>query len=197
MLNLMESARPLVEDPGHMEFEDFFDLHVGEAYAGALASLRNEADAEDVVQEAMFRLWKNFPQDPEKRRRFFFGILYNVIRELRRARRRAPSQPGIDENDGEMSLQPELVEELRQKAQQAVEGKESNGFVKEKLLGTLNPGERQVLCLMELEGRSVREIAQIVGISENYVKVKAHRARQRLRELARQMPELRKLWGTK
>jgi len=50
-------------------------------------------------------------------------------------------------------------------------------------LAKLSPDERLVITLLELEERSVREIAELTGWSEGNVKVRAHRARQRLKEV--------------
>jgi RNA polymerase sigma-70 factor (ECF subfamily) len=50
-------------------------------------------------------------------------------------------------------------------------------------LAKLSADERLVITLLELEERSVREIAELTGWSEGNVKVRAHRARQRLKEI--------------
>lgn len=53
----------------------------------------------------------------------------------------------------------------------------------ERLLARLSARDRFVLLLLDGEGWSVREIAERVGWSESNVKVRAHRARRRLRRL--------------
>jgi RNA polymerase sigma-70 factor (ECF subfamily) len=50
-------------------------------------------------------------------------------------------------------------------------------------LKQLSPENRAVLTLVHLEGRSVREAAQLLGWSVINVKVRAHRARQAVRKL--------------
>jgi len=50
-------------------------------------------------------------------------------------------------------------------------------------LGQLSPENRAVLTLVHLEGRSVREAAQLLGWTVVNVKVRAHRARQALRKI--------------
>jgi len=54
----------------------------------------------------------------------------------------------------------------------------------EKLLEQLPPKDRLVINLLDLEGRSVKEISQITGWSVTLVKVRAFRARRRLRSIA-------------
>ena len=47
----------------------------------------------------------------------------------------------------------------------------------------LNPDERDIISLVANGDLSYREIARIIGITENNVKVKVHRARLKLREM--------------
>jgi RNA polymerase sigma-70 factor (ECF subfamily) len=60
----------------------------------------------------------------------------------------------------------------------------------EQLLAALKPAERLVIDLLYLQGRSVAEIKKITGWSEPLVKVRAFRARQKMKEqLKRISPE--------
>jgi RNA polymerase sigma-70 factor (ECF subfamily) len=52
----------------------------------------------------------------------------------------------------------------------------------EKLLGTLKPKDRLVITMMNLEGRSIEEVRQLTGWSQAVIKVRAFRARARLRK---------------
>jgi RNA polymerase sigma-70 factor (ECF subfamily) len=49
-------------------------------------------------------------------------------------------------------------------------------------LGRLSPTNRMVLTMVHLEGRPVRETAELLGLSAANVKVRAHRARKELRK---------------
>ena len=51
-----------------------------------------------------------------------------------------------------------------------------------KLLETLNPPDRLVITLMHLEGRTVDEVRQITGWNKSLIKVRAFRARRKLRK---------------
>ncbi len=53
----------------------------------------------------------------------------------------------------------------------------------EKLLGQLKPNDRLVINLMNLEGRTIEEVKQITGWNEAVIKVRAFRARAKLRKL--------------
>ena len=55
----------------------------------------------------------------------------------------------------------------------------------DQLLSQLPPADRLVINLMDLEEKTVREISELTGWSGPLVKVRAFRARRKLRKLAR------------
>ncbi len=52
----------------------------------------------------------------------------------------------------------------------------------EKLLALLKPEDRLVINLLSLEGRSIQEVRQLTGWNESVIKVRAFRARNKLRK---------------
>lgn len=52
----------------------------------------------------------------------------------------------------------------------------------DRVIGTLNPDDRLVLMLVDGADNSVKEVAEMTGWSESKVKVRAFRARRRMRE---------------
>lgn len=56
-----------------------------------------------------------------------------------------------------------------------------------RLLAQLSPPDRLVLTLLDLEERSTQEIAQITGWTRPMVKMRAMRARHKLRQIAREL----------
>ena len=59
----------------------------------------------------------------------------------------------------------------------------------EKLLAQLAPADRLVLTLLHLEGRSVKETRQITGWNVPVIKVRAFRARRKLRKVFENLME--------
>ncbi|MEO6589543.1 MAG: sigma factor-like helix-turn-helix DNA-binding protein, partial [Pyrinomonadaceae bacterium] len=57
----------------------------------------------------------------------------------------------------------------------------------ERILGFLPPEDAMVLTMMDGEGESVKEVAQMTGWSESKVKTKAFRARKRIREILQKL----------
>lgn len=60
-----------------------------------------------------------------------------------------------------------------------------------KLLATLKPADRLVLTMMDMEGRSVAEVQAVTGWSATLVKVRAFRARRKLRKTFEQLETTR------
>jgi RNA polymerase sigma-70 factor (ECF subfamily) len=54
----------------------------------------------------------------------------------------------------------------------------------EKLLSLLSPDDRLVITLLDLQERSVAEISALTGWSQSLVKVRAFRARRKMRDHA-------------
>ena len=63
----------------------------------------------------------------------------------------------------------------------------------ERLLGGLAPKDRLVITLMHLEGRTIEEVRELTGWNQAVIKVRAFRARAKLRKsLDRLMREERR-----
>jgi RNA polymerase sigma-70 factor (ECF subfamily) len=63
----------------------------------------------------------------------------------------------------------------------------------EKMLSQLKPKDRLVISLMNLEGRTIEEVRQITGWSQAVIKVRAFRARGKLRKLYQSLIKEEKL----
>ena len=64
-----------------------------------------------------------------------------------------------------------------------VQAADAARLIIEKVLGRLSPAARLVITLLEIEDRSVKEIAALTGWSVSLVKVRAFRARAEMRRL--------------
>jgi RNA polymerase sigma-70 factor (ECF subfamily) len=57
----------------------------------------------------------------------------------------------------------------------------------EKLLAQLSPADRLVISLLDLRELSVKEIVELTGWSATLIKVRAFRARRKLKALAQEV----------
>jgi RNA polymerase sigma-70 factor (ECF subfamily) len=91
---------------------------------------------------------------------------------------RHPSGDGKDRAE-------QLADEAGPRQRDAAEAREVLALALERL----SPKDALVVTLREVEGRSVAEVARDTGWSEGTIRVRAHRARKRLREVLEEMGE--------
>lgn len=154
-------------------FDELVLPHLDAAFRLARWIVRNDHDAEDVVQEALLRALRYFRTfTGGNSRAWFLRIVRNACHGWRRQDKRAYSEPFDEERyvDRSPSGDPETL--LLQGADAALI---------ERALGTLPDLFRALLVLRELEGLSYRELADVMDIPIGTVMSGLSRARQALR----------------
>ena len=153
-------------------------------FAAAMAILRNEADAEDVAQEAMLkalRAIRQFRADA----RFSTWLIQITVNEalMRRRRERNGVMEAIDHRpDQEGEYTPRDFADWREIPSEVLERKE----VRQRLaqaLASLDRKYREVFVLRDMEQLNIQETAEALGISIASVKTRLLRARLMLRDL--------------
>ncbi|ALI54866.1 RNA polymerase, sigma subunit, ECF family [Celeribacter marinus] len=132
--------------------------------------LRDHAEAEDVAQEAMLRLWKIAPEWRQGEAKVTTW-LYRVVTNLCTDRLRKKRGKGLDEiaepEDGQPSQETRLMDKARVSALEAA-------------LGTLPERQRQAVVLRHIEGLSNPDIAQILNVSVEAVESLVSRGKRLL-----------------
>jgi RNA polymerase sigma-70 factor (ECF subfamily) len=135
--------------------------------------LRHPEDAEEAVQEAMIRAWRarNACHVPAARTAWLLQITRREAFRVaqRRSRVRDREQPGSQEG--------ELVS-LRHSEIDGVESRVSF----DQALGLLKPHDRDLVRLRYAEDLTQEQVAARLDLPEGTVKVRLHRARERLRK---------------
>ena len=125
-----------------------------ELYRLALRITLNPAEAEDVVQETMIKVWNRRDHWEEK------------------AENQNPSlEEGSDAADHSYSSNPE---------EQAMQ-RDRIALVRQ-LIDNLPEKQRSCMQLREFEGKSYKEIAKILSVTEEQVKINIFRARQQIKQ---------------
>ncbi|NPD92540.1 RNA polymerase sigma factor [Xylanibacter muris] len=149
-----------------------------ELYQLALRITLNDAEAEDVVQETMIKVWnrRDSWETIESIEAFCLTICRNL--SLDKIRKTENQNLSLDNNadnsfpaDNSYSSNPE-EQTVQQDRLQLVRT----------LIGQLPEKQRSVMQLRDFEGKSYKEIAQILEISEDQVKVNLFRARQTIKK---------------
>ena len=138
----------------------------------ALSITGNKQDAEDVVQDALFKIWKKNDEwdSIANIEAYCFQSTRNIAID-KLALKDNQSESWEDNNDCSESG-PDIQERLEQEEQLRM---------LDNFIAKLPEKQRTVFQLREVEGLSYREIADILMISEEQVKVNLFRSRQKLK----------------
>ena len=146
-----------------------------ELFRLALRITLNRAEAEDVVQETMIKVWNRRDRwdEIESIEAFCLTICRNIaLDKMKKAENQNQSlEDEHDAPDHSYSSNPEEQAEQR-------DGVE----LIRRLIDNLPEKQRSVMQLRDFEGKSYKEIAQIMAISEEQVKINIFRARQTIKQ---------------
>ena len=167
-----------MEPPELEQFEAVMLPHLSAAYRLARYLMRNDSDADDVVQEAFLRALKYFGgfrgESASQSRAWLLAIVRNMAHSWRRRLHTASpttefdetvhSEAIADEHPGSALSRRDLRETLAE------------------VLDRLPPEFREVIVLREMEGLSYKEISEVADVPVGTVMSRLSRARKRLQE---------------
>ncbi len=162
-------------------FELLVNRYSPRLFATARRYARRESEVEDIVQEVWskaFRKLRTFRGDAPFEHwlmRMAVRTCYDFLRNHQRSRETIIS----DLSDGET----EWLDHFEAAPEQASETAEAARELIRRILDRLSPAARLVITLLEIEERSVKEIAALTGWSVPLVKVRAFRARAEMRRI--------------
>ena len=145
-------------------------------------------EACDIVQNTFLKVWK-MKDDLRDNDAAVSGLVFTIARNLRknlaRDNARLTFVPEIRDSDdsesGEPSVQPDnLTVQTSRNTTSDID------YLRRRLteaFAKLPPILREAYTLFQIGELSVREVAAQTGVTENLVKVRVHRAKQKLREL--------------
>jgi RNA polymerase sigma-70 factor (ECF subfamily) len=166
-------------EPAELErFEAEVLPHLSAAYRLARYLTRNDADVDDVVQEAFLRALKYFGgfrgQGANQSRAWLLAIVRNMAHSWQRRHRADASTTEFDEmvhSEAVSDEHPESALSRRDLRQSLAD-----------VLDRLPPDFREVIVLREIEGLSYKEIGEVVDVPVGTVMSRLARARKRLQE---------------
>lgn len=144
-------------------------------YRAVRAILKSDAEVEDVMQEAYVRAYAHLGEFSGRSRLSTWLVRIAVHEAFARLRR----QKRIMSFDGE-DWEASDMEHAHESPEQLTSDRELRGILEE-AVDALPGGFRAVFVLRAVEQLSVTETAEVLGIAEDTVKTRLHRARRLLK----------------
>ncbi len=150
--------------------------------------LPRRGSEEDLMQDVFLKLLQKLDSYEEREgipfEHWVSRLTVRTCLDALRAEKARPEWRMADLSDGETEWLDYL---LNRQANAPSDHAADAGAVVTRLLALLSPPDRLVLTLLDLEERSTQEIAQMTGWTRPMVKMRAMRARHKLRLIAREL----------
>lgn len=129
-------------------------------------TLRDEEAAKDMTQDCFLKLWNNKQKiDPLKIKSWLFSVAHNAMLNYLKSESRKTS---IENHDSEtLPFVFQIDFELKE--------------IIDLSLNELNPLQKSIILLRDLEGYNYLEIGEMLNLNESQVKVYLFRARQKMK----------------
>jgi RNA polymerase sigma-70 factor (ECF subfamily) len=167
----------------HEQFEELLQPHLHQLYKLAYRFTGQRADAEDLVQDVVVKLYPRLQeiQKIEQLGPWLARVLYRHFVDRVRSKQRSPLHL-VDENGS-------VLDEHKDEIPDPAENVEA-ALLQDRLqeaLNQLNEDQRALMILHDVEGYTLNEIHTMHDVSIGTLKSRLNRARSRLRELLKNM----------
>ncbi|BDG05277.1 RNA polymerase sigma factor [Anaeromyxobacter oryzae] len=160
-------------------YEVLMRRHNRAVYRAVRAILRDEAEVEDVMQQAYLRAYSRLDQFRGEAR-FSTWMISIALNEARGRLRRRATEATLDDGTEGDATAPGFSETLPSDPEQQASALEL-ASITERAVDRLPSDLRTVFMLRTIEGLDTADAAEALGVSEDVVKTRLHRARAHLR----------------
>ena len=159
-----------------MEFRKIYDQYYSRVRKFIMAIVKDEWAADDLIQETFVRIRKkmNTIRDPSKMSSWIYRTAYNLCQDHFRSLKKSALN-GRETRQKPTALQEFFIEKELEQRQMGACVQDQMDFLPESL--------RTVLVLYDVMGFSQKEIAKILDITVENVKVRLHRARKKFKAI--------------
>jgi RNA polymerase sigma-70 factor, ECF subfamily len=183
-----EDDRELVRRAQHGDkaaFEVLVQKHQGRIFAVAGGILRNREDVEDISQQVFLKAYFSLKRFDQRAAftTWLYKITVNECWDLLRKKKVRPLvyESELNEEQAQLYLSTEQNPEQARDASEELETQQEL----EHWMECLEDRDRAMLVLKEVQGFTVEEIAEMLEVNGNTVKVRLFRARQKIAERIR------------
>lgn len=162
-------------------YADLVKRHQRYVFTLALRFVKNREDAQEIAQDSFVKAYKALAgfQQQSKFTTWLYTIVYTTSMSF--LRRKKPETYSLDDDAVfiEVNNQSDIKSDLAEQ--------KSQSYYINLAISKLLPDDAAILTLFYQGGQSLEEIAAVVKMETNTVKVKLHRARHRLKEKLEQL----------
>ncbi len=168
-------------------FREIVERYQAKVFSIIHGVVRNRNDAEDIAQQVFTKIYFSLPKFDFRSAlvTWIYKITVNECYDYLRKQKVRPLRFEADLNETDLRRIDNMQDPSRNPAKDLDRRAELREYVT-KLLDKLSEEERYLLVMKEMEGYAVEELARMVSLNENTVKVKLFRARQKLVKAAKQ-----------
>jgi len=162
-------------------YADLVKTHQRYVFTLAMRFTRSREDAEEVAQDAFVKAYRslNNYQRSAKFSTWLYTIVYHTA--MTHLRKKRLNTSSIDDDANSLQLESYATDDAF-----SVE-KKSRSFYVNQAIGMLLPDDATIITLFYQGEQSLEEIANVMGMEANTIKVKLHRARHRLKDRLQQI----------
>ncbi|WZL72577.1 RNA polymerase sigma factor [Clostridiaceae bacterium 35-E11] len=166
-------------DQDHINYNQLFQEYKQHVYQSAYTILRNEEDAQDIVQETFITVLEKLHtlRNLKKFRAWICRIAVNLAINRYRKKRK---EMFVEDESNMIYLTKDPIDVNT--IEETVEANERNRVLKEKI-EHLKDEYREIIDLYYYEDLSYKEIGQFLDINIGAVKSRLHRAKMQLRKV--------------
>jgi RNA polymerase sigma-70 factor (ECF subfamily) len=175
----------LSQDGTEAAFEELVRRHQHRVFALVGGILRCPEDVEDVAQQVFLKAYLGIKRFDQRAAfsTWLYKIAVNECWDYLRKKKVRPLVYEADLSEEQVSRLEGIVSAERPPAN--ANSRAETRELLERMLATLPEQDRQLLVLKEMEGFSVQELAEILHLNVNTVKVRLFRARGRIMDVYR------------
>jgi RNA polymerase sigma-70 factor (ECF subfamily) len=166
-------------------FEQLIAKYQPRVFATARKYARRDSEVEDIVQEIFIKAYKKLStyRSEAPFEHWIMTISVRTCYDYLRSHQRNKISNFSDVTQDEF----DLLDVFGESEHPDRENQEAVAQLVHDLMEQLSPAARMVITLLDIEGRSVKEIAKLTGWSLSLVKVRAFRARKEMRKILEKM----------
>ena len=182
-MNFVDAVK-LAKNKNEQGYSFLYEQTYKKAYYVALKYMANEDRALDVVQDAYVKAFQSIEalEDEEKFPKWLATIVaHTALNELRKDKKLIFVSDTSDDETGENFLESFEDERVDTQPELSLDKKETARLMKE-IIDTLSDEQRVCVTMFYMEEMSVKDIAQVLEVSENTVKSRLNYARTKIKD---------------